>query len=107
MILFVIAIVTTPACHKDKPCKAIITVLDAANNPVGGATVELDPSGTCPTCTQIQAIQTATDASGKASFETSLPKIMDITIITSTTYPTGKVVRFEQGKTDEVTINLP
>lgn len=106
MILCVLALTTTTGCHKDKPCKAIVSVIDANNNPVGGATVELDPNGTGPNV-QIGAYTTSTDASGKASFETNLPKIMDIKVIfSSTTYTTGKVVRFEQGKTDEVTVQI-
>ena len=107
MVLFAVS-VTAPACHKNKPCKAIIKVLDANNNPVAGATVRLDPSCTsCPPNPTISSISENTDASGTASFETELPKILDIIIIVgSNTYTTGKVVRFESGQTDEVTVNI-
>ncbi|CAN5309324.1 hypothetical protein BH09BAC5_BH09BAC5_25440 [soil metagenome] len=98
MVLF--AIVLNPGCARDKPCKAVITVLDANNSPVGGAMVHL----TAPLPSVVD-IATSTDASGTANFEVNLPQILDIAV---TGYPaTGKVVRFEQGKTDNVTINLP
>lgn len=110
LVLVLLAIATTiPSCGKDKPCKANVTVLDNTNAPVAGATVRLDPVP-CATCTNptIAPIQGATDASGKINFETPLPKIMDVVVIVgSTTYTTGKVVRFEEGKTDEVVVNLP
>lgn len=110
LVLVLLAIATTaPSCGKNKPCKANVTVLDNSNNPVAGATVRLDPVP-CSTCTNptIAPIQGSTDASGKISFETQLPKIMDVVVIVgSNTYTTGKVVRFEEGKTDEVTVNLP
>ncbi|MBI3511139.1 MAG: hypothetical protein HY064_10785 [Bacteroidetes bacterium] len=105
-VLFIGMLALTPACHKDKPCKAVVTVLDAATGaPIVGATVELDPDGT-GTGTQISPVQESTDASGKANFETALPKIMDIKVIFTSTYNTGKVVRFESGKTDEVTVKI-
>lgn len=105
LVLFAVAF-TAPACHKNKPCKAIIKVLDANNNPVAGATVRLDPTGSGPNPT-ISSITENTDASGQASFETELPKILDIIIIVgSNTYTTGKVVRFESGQTDQVTVNI-
>lgn len=108
ILLVLFAVTAIPACHKDKPCKAIITVLDPNNNPISGATVRLDPTGNSPNPT-ISSISESTDASGKANFETELPKILDVVVIVgSTTYSnTGKVVRFEQGKTDEVTVVVP
>jgi hypothetical protein len=107
LVLMLLAITTNiSSCAKQKPCKANVTVLDANNNPVGGATVKLEPVGTGPNPT-IAPIQGSTDASGKVSFETQLPKIMDVIIIVGTnTYTTGKVVRFEEGKTDDVVVNI-
>ena len=100
MVLF--SVVLTSGCAKDKPCKAIITVLDMSNNPITGAQVHL----VAPAPSTIDLIL-STDASGKASFEVNLPQILDINVtIGTTTYPTGKVARFEQGKTDEVTVNI-
>lgn len=110
LVLVLLAIATTaPSCGKDKPCKANVTVLDNTNAPVAGATVRLDPTGVSPTGNPtIAPIQGTTDASGKINFETPLPKIMDVVVIyNSATYTTGKVVRFESGKTDEVTVVLP
>jgi hypothetical protein len=102
MVLFSV-VLTSSGCAKDKPCKAIITVLDVNNLPVAGAIVHL----VAPSPSTVD-IYTATDASGKASFEVNLPQILDINVFfNSSMYPTGKVARFEQGKTDEVTVNLP
>lgn len=102
--IFLLALFTlslNTGCAKDKPCKAIITVLDASGSPLSGADVHLkvlnNPSSTVD-------LQTSTDASGKANYEVNLPQILDIVI--SLHLPTGKVVRFEQGKTDEVTVQL-
>lgn len=108
LVLLMVA-AALPSCGKNKPCKANVKVLDNTNAPVAGATVRLDPVP-CSTCTNptIAPIQGSTDASGTISFETQLPKIMDVVVIAnSTTYTTGKVVRFEEGKTDEVTVILP
>lgn len=100
MILF--TVVLNSGCAKDKPCKAIITVLDMSNNPISGASVHL----IAPAPSSVDLVS-STDASGTASFEVNLPQILDIeVIIGTTTYPTGKVARFEEGKTDEVTVNL-
>jgi len=102
VVLVLFGMATTPACHKDKPCKAVITVLDASNNPVGGATVHL--TAPAPSTTDFA---TSTDASGKASYTVNLPQILDISVVVGTsTYVTGKVVRFEEGKTDMVTVNI-
>ncbi len=103
-LVFVLCMVlTTGGCAKDQPCKAIVTVLDGNNNPVAGAVVHL--VAPAPSTTDIS---TSTDASGKANFEVNLPQILDVEvwINNSPLPPTGKVVRFEQGKTDEVTVNI-
>jgi hypothetical protein len=102
MVLF--AVVLNPGCAKDKPCKAIVTVLDSANAPVPGAVVHL----TAPSPSSVD-IYTTTTSSGTASFEVNLPQILDIVVWVGGNQlpPTGKVVRFEQGKTDEVTVNIP
>jgi hypothetical protein len=96
------ATLTSPGCAKDKPCKAIITVLDSSNNPITGAQVHL----VAPAPSSVDLVL-STDASGQASFEVNLPQILDINVVfSSTTYQTGKVARFEQGKTDEVTVHI-
>lgn len=101
MVLFSAVLVT--GCAKDKPCKAIITVLDSNNNPVSGAVVHL----VAPAPSTVD-LALSTDATGKASFEVNLPQILDINVVIgSTTNLTGKVARFEQGKTDEVTVYVP
>jgi hypothetical protein len=89
------------SCAKDKPCKATITVLDLSQNPVGGTLVRLESNGT------IAPIEGTTDASGKVSFETPLPKIMDILLPSAPILPvTGKVARFEEGKTADETVTF-
>jgi hypothetical protein len=103
LIMVLFSAVLISGCAKDKPCKAIITVLDSNNNPVGGAAVHL----VAPPPSTVD-LTLSTDLAGKASFEVNLPQILDINVVVgTTTYPTGKVARFEQGKTDEVTVNLP
>lgn len=102
MVLLAV-VVLHPGCAKDKPCKANITVLDASNNPVSGAQVHL----VAPAPSTVDLVST-TDLLGKVSYEVNLPQILDINVVLgTTTYPTGKVARFEQGKTDEVTVHLP
>jgi hypothetical protein len=96
-----LALAISPGCNKDRPCKGIVTVNDAAGMPMSGVEVTLEPSdgSGCTGC--ITAMTASTDASGKVNFETQLPKIMDI-LVDGT--PTGKVVRFEEGQTDEVIV---
>ena len=101
MVLFSAVLIS--GCAKEEPCKAIITVLDGNNNPVFGAQVHL----VAPPPSTVDIVL-STDGSGKASFEVTLPQILDINVVIgSTTYPTGKVARFEPGKTDEVTVYVP
>ncbi len=101
MVLF--SVVLIPGCAKDEPCKAIITVLDGNNNKVSGAQVHL----TAPAPSTVD-LTLATDGSGQANFEVSLPQILDISVVIgANTYPSGKVARFEPGKTDEVTVRVP
>lgn len=90
-------------CKKNKECRAVITVLDLNNLPIAGAQIELKPNGNCTSCTTIEVITSSTDGSGKANFNTDLPKIMEIWVNGTNT---GKVVRFEEGETDEVTVNI-
>lgn len=87
-------------CNKNKECKAVITVLDGNNNPVSGVTVSLR-SG-------VVDLRNATDGAGVANFETDLPKILDIVVIlgNGNEITTGKVARLEEGKTDNVTVNI-
>jgi hypothetical protein len=104
LVIVLFSVVLTSGCAKDKPCKAIITVLDANTNlPIANAIVHL----VAPSPSTVD-IPSTTDASGKASFEVNLPQILDINVFyNSSMYPTGKVARFEPGKTDEVTVHLP
>jgi len=106
IILTLLLVVQITGCAKDKPCKADITVLDPNNNPVSGAIVHLYVH---PPTTSTVSYESTTDASGKASFTVNLPQILDIDVITAgpTTTVTGKVARFEQGKTDAVTVTAP
>ncbi|MCX6311371.1 MAG: hypothetical protein NT084_07000 [Bacteroidetes bacterium] len=102
LLLVIFSVALTSGCAKDKPCKAVVTVLDPSGNPLSGADVHLKVlNSTPPSATDLQ---TSTDASGQASYEVNLPQILDIVV---TGFPaTGKVVRFEQGKTDAVTVQL-
>jgi hypothetical protein len=105
LIMVLFSAVLTSGCAKDKPCKAIITVLDSNNNAVSGAVVHL----VAPSPSTVD-LALSTDASGKASFEVNLPQILDIEVhlgSPAVVHLTGKVARFEQGKTDEVTVILP
>jgi hypothetical protein len=97
------------ACNRNKECKAIVTVLNMANAPQSGVQVKLIPNGSCPSppCNTIAPLTASTDGSGKASFTTDLPKIMDVEVVLpSGNMVTGKVVRFEEGETDEVTVKI-
>jgi hypothetical protein len=103
VLIAAFVVVLGVGCGKDKPCNAIVTVLDASNNPVGGAVVHL-----VAPAPSVVDIFTSSGTDGKATFEVSLPQILDIQVWIGgfPMPPTGKVVRFEQGKTDEVTVNL-
>jgi hypothetical protein len=100
LVLALVLVIELAGCARDKPCKANITVLDTQTSAaIAGAVVKLTaPSPSTTT------FSTTTDASGKASFEVNLPQILDIAVNNA---PTGKVARFEQGKTDEVTVHYP
>lgn len=101
VLMSVLPLITGSSCNRNKECKAIVTVLNTSNAPQSGVVVKLMPNGNCTTCTQIAPLTATTDGSGKASFTTDLPKIMDIE---ANSAATGKVVRFEEGETDEVTV---
>jgi hypothetical protein len=103
VLMSVLPLITGSSCNRNKECKAIVTVLNTANAPQSGVTVELIANGNCanPPCNTIAPLTATTDGSGKASFTTDLPKIMEIE---ANAQATGKVVRFEEGETDEVTV---
>jgi hypothetical protein len=95
IVLLVAVATTTSGCDKDIVCKAVITVKDASGSPVVGAEVKL-------TSGDVELIA-STDGSGTANFETNLPMILDIYVNGGVT---GRVARFEDDKTDNVTIQL-
>jgi hypothetical protein len=80
-------------CSKNRECKAVVTVKDQSGSPMVGAEVELQRGSVTKTA--------STDASGTANFESQLPMILDIYINGAAT---GRVARFEEGLTDNVTI---
>ncbi|MCU0433630.1 MAG: hypothetical protein MUC87_09280 [Bacteroidia bacterium] len=99
----VLVIGITAACNRNRECKAIVTVVrQATNEPLSGVTVTLTTDPSCTNC--IDDLTATTDGSGKASFTTDLPKIMDILANSAVT---GSVARFEEGETDEVTVKIP
>jgi hypothetical protein len=83
------------SCNKEIDCKAVIKVLAPGGSPMAGAQIELNSGDVTLTST--------TDGSGTANFETNLPMILDI-IVNGT--PTGRVARFEDDKTDNVTVQM-
>jgi hypothetical protein len=92
------------SCNKPTDCKAIVTVLDSANNPVAGATVKLyssNPPG------QIQG-QGSSDGSGNVTFDFKLPAIFDIAATKTTTKTmTGTgIVQLQIGQTVQATVNI-
>ena len=103
IVLTLLAVSFTTACNRNKECKAIVTVLrQNTGEPLSGVTVTLTTDPGCSNC--IADLTATTDGSGKASFTTDLPKIMDVEV---NGQPTGKVVRFEEGETDELEVELP
>ncbi|HEU4717974.1 MAG TPA: hypothetical protein VFU15_09070 [Bacteroidia bacterium] len=101
-VVMVFGMTTISGCGKNKPCKAVITVVSASTGaPIAGAQLLLQPPSTATSGTPIQPMTGSTDASGVANFETPLPKILDIIV---NNWASGKVVRFEEGKTDNVTV---
>jgi hypothetical protein len=105
--LLLLGVSASTACNRNKECKAIVTVLrQSTGEPLSGVTVELTTDPGCGNC--IADLTATTDGSGKASFTTDLPKILDVEVVTpSGNVVTGKVVRFEEGETDELEVELP
>lgn len=96
LVLLVSVATTTTGCDKEINCKAVITVVMASTgDPVAGAEVELNSGDVTLTST--------TDGSGTATFETNLPMILDIFVNGNAT---GRVARFEDDKTDNVTVEI-
>ncbi|HTF03947.1 MAG TPA: hypothetical protein VK826_07975 [Bacteroidia bacterium] len=95
LVLLVTVATTTTSCNKNKQCKAVITVLAPGGNPMAGATIDLKSGDV--------TLTSATDGSGTANFETELPMILDIYVNGT---PTGRVARLEEGKTDNVTVQM-
>ena len=94
-VLLVSMSAITSGCNKEIDCKAVITVLAPGGAPMTGAQVD---------CTSGDVTMTSTtDGSGTATFETNLPMILDIFV---NGQPTGRVARFEDDKTDNVTVQM-
>lgn len=83
------------SCNKEINCKAVITVLAPGGSPMAGAQVDCISGDVTLTST--------TDGSGTANFETNLPMILDIFVNGAAT---GRVARFEDDKTDNVTVQM-
>lgn len=94
-VLMVSITATTVGCNKDIDCKAVIKVLAPGGSPMAGARIDCKSGDVTLTST--------TDGSGTASFETNLPMILDIYVNGA---QTGRVARFEDDKTDNVTVQM-
>lgn len=95
LVLLITVATTTTSCNKNKECKAAITVLAPNGSPMAGATVDLKSGDVTLTA--------STDGSGTVNFTTELPMILDIYVNGA---PTGRVARLEEGKTDNVTVQM-
>ena len=96
LVLLVSLVSLSTSCNKDIVCKAVITVkVLATGQPMAGAQVQCISGDVTLTSTS--------DGSGTANFETNLPMILDIYV---NGQPTGRVARFEDDKTDNVTVEL-
>lgn len=96
LVLMISVATTSTSCNKEINCKAVITVvLQATGDPVAGAEVHLI-SGDVD-------LESTTDGSGTATFETNLPMILDIWVNGNNT---GRVARLEDDKTDNVTVEI-
>lgn len=98
VVVLILSVATTAtSCNKEINCKAVITVIrQGSGDPVVGAQVELTSGDV--------TMPSTTDGSGTATFETNLPMILDIWVNGNNT---GRVARFEDDKTDNVTIEIP
>lgn len=94
LVFFISVAAFSPGCNKDKECKAVITCLDGNGSPMVGAEVKLRHNS------DVKMTGT-TDGSGTVNFETDLPMILDIDVNGNIT---GRVARFEEGQTDNVTV---
>lgn len=85
---------TFTGCDKEIVCKAVIKVVSqSTGDPIVGAEVKVVKG-------DVSQVST-TDGSGTVNFETNLPMILDILVNGDTT---GRVARFEDDKTDNVTV---
>lgn len=98
VLAFVVSLATAfVGCNKEINCKAVITVKQqGTGNLIAGAQVTLNRGDV--------TMNSTTDGSGTATFETNLPMILDIIVNGDTT---GRVARFEDDKTDNVTVEIP
>lgn len=87
---------TFTGCDKEINCKAVIKVVSVTTgDPIVGASVRVWQGDVELTST--------TDGSGTVNFETNLPMILDIEVNGNAT---GRVARFEDDKTDNVTVEI-
>jgi hypothetical protein len=95
LVLMITVATSTTGCNKNKECKAVITVIDPSGSPMSGAAVDLKSGDV--------TLSSTTDGAGTANFTTELPMILDIYV---NGVGTGRVARLEEGKTDNVTVQL-
>ena len=65
--LLLTVVFAVQSCYKKKDTLAVVTVMDSANSPVGGAEVRLYYAGADPDSLRVDQTAT-TDAAGKATF---------------------------------------
>lgn len=113
-LLVAVSVLMLPACNKEKPTKAVITVVDEAGRPVAGATVRLyaNPAFPPKEPTRLDK-QGVTFSSGWVEFDYSEFykqgqagfAVLDITATKDGFSGTG-IIKIEEERTNEETVVL-
>lgn len=93
-----------PSCKKDKPGKAVITVLDSLNQPVYGATVNLNSDNNPEP--GIVKDKKVSDNNGKTYHEFPLECILQVEVTKSTLAAPKSNIHVIPGETAELTVKF-
>lgn len=104
ILLGFFSFLTITSCHKEKPGKAVITVLDSLNAPVYGAVVSLN-SDNNPEPGVVKDKKT-TDNNGKTYHEFPLEVILQVEVSKGTLIAPKSNIHIIQGETANLTVKL-
>jgi hypothetical protein len=103
-VLGIFSILVTTSCKKDKPGKAVVTVLDSLNQPVYGAVVNLN-SDNNPEPGIVKDKKT-TDNNGKTYHEFPLECILQVEVSKGTAEAPKSNIHIIPGETAQLTVKF-